>query len=73
MPITYSIKILDVPIHLSCHFSLRIHHKRTLQLKLGILIYLQDPYLSTTSNVNFSPTQSPNIKILFKYDISIGS
>ena len=26
-----------------------------------------------TSNVNLSPTQSPDIKILFKYDISIGS
>ena len=26
-----------------------------------------------TSNVNLLPTQSPNIKILFKCDISIGS
>ena len=47
-------------IHLSCHFSVKTHHKDTLQPKLGILIYLQDQYLNTTSNVNISPTQSAN-------------
>ena len=67
------LKILDVPIRLSCYISVRTHHKCTLQPKLGISIYLRDQYLSTTSNVNLSPTQSPSIKILFKCDISIGS
>ena len=60
------LKILDVPIHLSCHFSVRTHWKSTLQPQLGILIY---QYLRTTSNVNLSPTQSSNIRILFKCDI----
>ena len=54
------LKTLDVPIHL------RTHQKGTLQPKLGILLYLYDQYLSTTSNPNLSPTQSPNVKILFK-------
>ena len=67
------LKIVDVPIHLSCHFSVRTHHKGTLQPGLGILIYLQDQYLSTTSKINLSPKQSPNIKILFKCDMLIHS
>ena len=57
-------------IHLSCHFSVRTHCNSTLQQKLGVITSLQDPYLGTTSNVNLSPTQSPNIKILFKRDSS---
>ena len=36
---------------------------------MEILIYMEDQYLSATSNVNLSPTQSHNIKILFKFDI----
>ena len=40
-----------------------------LLLKVEILIYMQDQYLSATSNINLSPTQSKNIKILFKCDI----
>ena len=64
------LKSLNAPIHLSSHFSLQ-HHKNL--SKLGILIYLQDQYLSATHNVNLSPTQSPNIKILFKCDMSIRS
>ena len=63
------LKILDVPIHGSRHFSVTTHQKCTLQPKLGILIYMLDQYLSTTSNVNLSPTQSPNVKILFNCDI----
>ena len=65
------LKILDVPIHLVCHFSVRTHHKGTLQPEPGILIYLQGQYLSTTSKVNLSSKQSPNDKILFKCDMSI--
>ena len=65
------LKIIDVPIHLSCHFSVWTKHKGTLEPKLEILIYMQDQYLSATSNVNLSPTQSHNIKILFKCDIWI--
>ena len=65
------LKVLDVPIHLSCHFSVRTNHWGTLQTKLGILVYFHDQYLST-SNGNLSSTQSPNIKILFKCDMSIG-
>ena len=68
-----SLKILNGPIHQSSHFSVRTHLKGTLQPKLGSLIYLQDQYLSTTSNVSLSPTQSPNIKKLFKSDTLIGS
>ena len=64
------LKTLNVTIHLSSHFSLQ-HHKKL--SKLGILIYLQDQYLIATHNVNLSPTQSPNIKILFKCDMSIRS
>ena len=44
------LKILDVQIHLSC-FSVRTHHKGTLQPELGILMYLEDQYLSTTSKI----------------------
>ena len=65
------LKIIDVPIQLSCHFSVWTKHKDTLEPKLEILIYMQDQYLSATSNVNLSPTQSHNIKILFKCDIWI--
>ena len=32
----------------------------------------EDQYLSATSNVNLSPKQSHNIKMLFKCDIWIG-
>ena len=67
------LKTIDVPIHLSCHFSVWTKHKGTLEPKLEILIYMQDQYLSATSNVNLSLTQSQNIKILFKCDIWIGS
>ena len=67
------LKIIDVPVHLSCHFSVWTKHKGTLEPKLEILIYMQDQYLSVTSNVNLSPTQSHNIKILFKCDIWTGS
>ena len=63
------LKSLHVPIHLSYHFSVRTHHKGTLKPKLWILIYSQDEYLRTTSNVNLLPIQSPNVKILFKYDM----
>ena len=44
--------------------------KGTLQSKLRILTNLQDPYLSTTSNVNLLTRQSSNMKILFKRDSS---
>ena len=44
--------------------SICISHKG-LESKLEILIYMQDQYLSATSNVNLSPT-SHNIKIVFK-------
>ena len=67
------LKIIDVPIHLSFHFSVWTKQKGTLEPKLEILIYMQDQYLSATSNVNLSPTQSHNIKIVFKCDIWIGS
>ena len=56
------LKIIDVPVHLSCHFSVWTKHKGTLEPKLEILIYMQDQYLSATSNVNLSTTQSHNIK-----------
>ena len=52
------LKILDVPIHLSCRFSVRTHHNGTLQPELGILMYLEDQYLRTTSNI---VTQRQNI------------
>ena len=45
------LKILDVPIHLSCRFSVRTHPKGILQLELGILMYLEDQYLSATSKI----------------------
>ena len=67
------LKILDLSIHLRRHFSIRRHHKCALQTKLRILIYLQDQYLSTTSDVTLSPTQSPNVKVLFKCDMSVES
>ena len=41
-----------------------------MQQKLGTIPNLQDPYVRATSNVNYSPTQSPNIKILLKRDSS---
>ena len=55
------LKIIDVPW---CAIFPKEHtnHKGTLQLKLGILLYLQDQYLSTTSKVNLSPKQSANLK-----------
>ena len=65
------IRQFDAPIDLSCHFSVRTHHKGTFQPELGILIYLQGQYLSTTSKVNFSRKQSTNVKILFKCVMSI--
>ena len=37
---------------------------------LNAVEILKDPYLKTTSSVNLSPTQLPNIKILFKRDSS---
>ena len=52
-------------IHLSCHFSLEKHYNR-----IRAIISLQDSYLRTTCNANLSPTQPPNIKILFKRDSS---
>ena len=67
------LKIIDVPIHLSCHFSVWKKHKDTLEPKLEILIYMKDQYLNVTSNVNFSPTHSHNIKIVLECDIWIGS
>ena len=63
-------QIFSVPIYLSCYFFVKTHHKSSLQPKLGILTSLQDPYLSTTSNVNLSPTQPCNIKMLFKRNSS---
>ena len=42
-----------------------------MQQKLGTITNLQYPYLRTTSNFNLSPTQSPNIKILFKHVFSL--
>ena len=45
------LKILDAPIHLSCHFFVRAHRKGTLHTELGILMYLEDQYLSATSKV----------------------
>ena len=65
------LKIIDVPVHLSCHFSVWTKHKFILEPKLEILIYMQDQYLSATSNDNLLPTQSHNIKILFTCDIWI--
>ena len=65
------LKIIDVPIHLSCHFSVWTKHKGTLEPELEILIYMQDQYQSASSSVNLSPTQSYNIKTLFKSDIWI--
>ena len=67
------LKFIDVPIHPSCRFSVWTKRKGTLEPKLEILVYMQDQYLSATSNVNLSPTQSHNIKIVFKCDIWIGS
>ena len=40
----------------------------TLEPKLEILIFMQDHNLSATSDVNLSPTQSHNIKILLIYE-----
>ena len=71
--VTKRLKIIDVPIQLSCHFSVWTKHKGTLEPKLEILIYMQDQYLSAISSVSLSPTQSHNIKVLFKCDIWIGS
>ena len=45
------LKSLDVPIHLSCHFSVKTQHKGTLQPEMGILMYLEDQYLSTTFKI----------------------
>ena len=65
------LKIIDVPVHQSSHFSVWTKHKSILEPKLEILIYMQDQYLSATSNNNLSPRQSHNIKILFTCDIWI--
>ena len=65
------LRIINVPVHLSYHFYVWTKHKNTLELKLEILIYMQDQYLSATSNGNLSPTQSRNIKTLFNCDIWI--
>ena len=51
----------------SCNFSVRTQHRGTSQPKLRILIYIQDQYLRTISNVNLLPTAQ------IKFDISIGS
>ena len=59
------LQILDAPIHLGYHFSVRTNYRGTLQLKLRIQTNVQDQYLSTTFNVNLSTTKSPNIQILF--------
>ena len=73
------LKIIDVPIQLSCHFSVWTKHKGTLEPKLVILIYMQEQYLSAVNgdqlgvNVNLSPTQSHSIKVLFTCDTWIGS
>ena len=67
------LKIIDFLIHVSCHFLVRTKCKDTLEPKQEIFIYMQDQCLSATSNVNLSPTQSNNIKILFKCDIWIES
>ena len=48
----------NLPIQLICHFSLWTKHKGTLEQKTEISIYMQDQYLSVTSNVNLSPIQS---------------
>ena len=66
------LKIINVPVHLSCHFSVWTKRNSILEQKLEILIYMQDQYLSVTSNDNLSPTQSRNTKILLKCDIWIG-
>ena len=58
---------MDVPIHLICHFSVWTKHKGTLEPKLEILIYMQDQYLSETSNINLSLTQSHNNTIQMWY------
>ena len=51
----------------SCHFS---HYNSTLQQKVRAIANLHGPYLRTICDVNLSPTQSRNIKILFKRDSS---
>ena len=66
-------KIPWCPISPKLAFFCKTHHMGTLQRKLGILICLKGQYLSSTYNVSLSPKQSPNIKILFKCDMSIGS
>ena len=62
--------MIDVPIPQSCYYPVRTHYKGTLQPKLGIATNLQDQKLNTTTTVNLSPTQSPEIKILCKFDIA---
>ena len=65
------LKIIDVPIHLIiCHSSIWTKHKSTFGNKNVDFIYMQDQYLSATSNVNLSPAQWHNIKILLKCDIN---
>ena len=66
------LKIINVPVHLSCHFSVWTKRNSILEQKLEILIYMQDQYLSVTSNDNLSPTQSHSIKVLSTCDIWIG-
>ena len=56
--------------HLICHFSVRKHYNSTLQQNLGTITNLRGLYLRTTSIVNLSPTQSPDIKIWFKFNSS---
>ena len=52
---------------------MRTHYNNILQQKLGAITNFQDPYLRITSNINLSPTQSPNIKILFKHGFCSGT
>ena len=69
--LTKRLKIIDVPVHLSCHFSVWTKHNKSI-LEPKLEIYMQDQYLNATCNDNLSPTQSHNIKILFTCDIWIG-
>ena len=64
------LKIIDVPVHLSCYFSVWTKHNKSI-LEPKPEIYMQDQYLNATSNDNLSQTQSHNIKILFTCDIWI--
>ena len=65
------LKIIDVPVHLSCHFSVWTKHNKSI-LEPKLQLYMQDQYLTATSNDNLLPRQSQKIKILFTCDIWIG-